>query len=156
MDTYRLTLTIIIIGIASAICTQCAIAVGFVQITNLYDGDYVSWRDTVEGNSSAIQGSGLNVYALIWPLEADGPWWVQPTKTYSDGYWYANAYFGRDTRLYPEDVRTHYKVVAIMTEEDLRGGQTFKDLPIKLRSEKSNEIIVTRSNETYENVTETV
>ncbi|KKL69869.1 hypothetical protein LCGC14_2110580 [marine sediment metagenome] len=113
-----------------------------VYITKPKDKDKVSWREKVEGSSSATEDSGFSAYVLIWPIEVDGPWWVQFTTTYSDGFWQSYAYFGRDPSLYPEDIGTNYKVVMIITKHELRGGQTFTELPEYVG--KSNEIIVTR------------
>ena len=115
----------------------------FVDITKPKDKDKVSWRYTVEGSSSATKDSGESVYVLIWPVESDGPWWVQPTTTFSDGSWQSYAYFGRDPRVYPEDIGTSYRVVAIITKQELRGGQTFRELPDHIV--RSKEIIVTRT-----------
>ena len=112
----------------------------FIEIDKPQDGGEVSWMYTVEGNSSATEVSGLNVYVLVWPNEAFGPWWVQETKTYSDGSWESHAYFGRGPE---EDVGTTYGVIAIVTDEELRPGQTFTEIPDCVV--KSNSIKVTRA-----------
>ncbi len=115
----------------------------FVDITKPKDKDKVSWRYLVEGSSSAIKDSGLSAYVLTWPIESDGPWWAQPTTTFSDGSWQSYAYFGRDPKLYPGDIGTTYRVVAIITTQKLSGGQTFRELPEDVA--RSEEIIVTRT-----------
>lgn len=122
--------------------------VSFVDITKPKEKGGVAWRHMVEGSSSATKDSGLGVYVLIWPIEADGPWWVQPTTIFSDGSWQSYAYFGRDPKLYPEDIGTTYRVVAITTTQKLSGGQTFRELPDSVA--KSKEIIVIRTEEARE------
>jgi hypothetical protein len=97
----------------------------------------------VEGNSSATKDSGLHAYVLSWPNDSNGPWWVQPTTTFPDGSWQSYAYFGRDPALYPGDSGTTDRVVAIITTQELKGGQTFTDLPSNVA--RTSEIIVTRT-----------
>jgi hypothetical protein len=116
----------------------------FINITNPHNGDNVTWRQAVEGYSSATSNSGLKAYLLIWPIEANGPWWVEPTQTYPDGTWESYAYFGRDPRVNPEDIETTYRVEAIMTKEDLNPGATLVELPNVPKSARSESILVQR------------
>jgi hypothetical protein len=110
----------------------------FVEINKPEENDDVSWRFMVEGNSSAIEDSGLSVYVLICTLEAEGPWQVQPTTTFSDGSWQSYAYFGREGT----DIGITCRVVAIITTQKLTAGQTFIKLPDSVA--ESEEISVTR------------
>lgn len=130
--------------ISILICCVCGS--GYIEITNLKQKEVVSWRQLVEGNSSATKDSGLNVYVLIWPIDADGPWYVQPSAAvFYDGSWRIKAYFGRDPGQYPEDSGTTYKITAIATNKTFESGKKFDKLPIELPSNKSQEIIVIRS-----------
>jgi hypothetical protein len=116
----------------------------FINITNPQDGDNVSWRQAVAGYSTATANSGLKAYLLIWPVESNGPWWVQPTQTFPDGTWESYAYFGRNPSVNPEDIGTTYKVEAIMTKEVLNSGATFMELPNVPKSARTESIIVKR------------
>ena len=118
--------------------------VQFINITNLHTGDNVSWQQSIEGDSSAVANSGLNVYLLIWPIEAYGPWWVQQTQTFPDGTWQSNANFGRNPKMFPEDIGTTYKVEAVMTNEVLKPGMTLAELPSVPKSDRSEIITVKR------------
>jgi hypothetical protein len=124
------------------ICCSCSL--GYVEITNPKDRDYVDFRSIVEGNSSAISGSGLNAYVLIWPIDGRGPWYVQQTTTFSRGDFYTKAYFGGDPAKYPEDIGTTYRIVAILTNETLDSGK-LEAFPTVPSSQKSNEVIVIRN-----------
>ncbi|RJE46810.1 hypothetical protein A7K50_12355 [Dehalobacter sp. MCB1] len=95
----------------------------------------------VEGISSAVEGSGLNVYVLIWPIEADGPWWVQETNIKSDGSWESQAYFGRVGVI---DKGKNFKIIAIITKQELNKGETLLSLPTA-RVAESKELQVTRN-----------
>ncbi|MCW7071560.1 MAG: hypothetical protein OCU12_04420 [Methanophagales archaeon] len=93
-------------------------------------GDEVSWREFVEGTSEGVYGSDLNIYVLVYPTDAGGPWWVQPdVDVLRDGSWETNCYFGRDPKLHPEDKGAHFRICAIMTTEKLREGQQLQKLP---------------------------
>jgi hypothetical protein len=126
------------------IFTSSSMGIPQVEILKPHDGDEVTWLYTVEGNSQATNSSGLSAYVLIWPIKANGPWWVQQTKTYSDGTWESHAYFGRDPAAYPLDIGTTYQVTVIVTRNKLKAGETFNDLPIESLSERSNIISVKR------------
>ena len=147
MNTSR-TDTLIAIGFIFIICSPALTAGQFVSIQNPKNGDNVSWRYLVEGSSSANDTYGQKVFLLIWPFESNGPWWVQPTETFSDGSWQSYAFFGRDPRLTPEDTNTHYRLVALLTKENITEGQSFSYLPDVPKSFRSKEIIVTRNNQT--------
>ena len=110
----------------------------FVEINKPEENDDVSWRFMVEGSSSATEDSGLSVYVHICTLEAEGPWQVQPTTTFSDGSWQSYAYFGREGT----DIGITCRVVAIITTQKLTAGQTFIKLPDSVA--ESKEILVTR------------
>ncbi|MBL7117161.1 MAG: hypothetical protein ISS94_00020 [Candidatus Syntrophoarchaeum sp.] len=101
-----------------------------ITITSPTEGDEVSWRYNVEGSSTGVYGSELNVYVLIYPLESNGPWWVQPPVIlHPDGNWEASCYFGRDPSEYPEDIGDYFKVCAIVTTLKLEQGQQWYSLP---------------------------
>lgn len=117
----------------------------FVDIGKPQDNGEVSWMYTLQGNSSATVNSGLKVYVLVWPNEAFGPWWVQETETVSNGSWRSYAYFGRGR---DEDIGTAYTVIAVATDEELRAGQRFTDLPPHVG--RSDQIEVTRTGAGYE------
>jgi len=106
-----------------------------ISITAPKDGDNVSWRYMVEGFSSATEDSGLSVYVLIWPLDAGGPWYAQPTTTFSDGSWQSNAYFGRNPDQHPEDIGSDYRVAAILTTQKLSTGQSFEKIPREIQDD---------------------
>jgi hypothetical protein len=145
MNNSRLIVSVLVIGLLCAICSSGQpTGAKLVNITNLKSGDNVTWRATVEGNSSAPAYPGFKVHVLIWPIDADGPWWVQPTQTFSDGTWESFAFFGRDPRLNPEDIGTHYRVVAILTNQTLDGIRVLNELPIASRFARSEIIIVKR------------
>ena len=110
----------------------------FVVISEPEEKDEVSWRYMVEGSSSATEDSGLSVYVLIWTVEAEEAWRVQPTTTFSDGSWQSYAYFGREDM----DIGVTFRVVAILTTQNLSAGQAFIVLPDY--DAKSKEILVTR------------
>lgn len=132
---------IVIFLIGLLVFSYCSLA--YVEITNPKNKDYVLWRSLVEGNSTAISESGSNAYVLIWPIEAEGPWYVQPTTTFPDGSFRSKAYFGRDPSVYPEDIGTSYKVITIITNETLKG--TMVNLPLVTSSNKSKEVVVIRN-----------
>jgi hypothetical protein len=124
-------LLMVAIGLISGLC----VGEGNVNIINPEDGSLVFQNSIVDGNSSAK--SGTNVYVLVWPLEAAGPWWVQSTITNPDGSWESNAYFGGAT-----DSGKPFKIIAIITDAKLNAGYTSYDLPTHLA--KSKEIGVIR------------
>lgn len=125
--------------------TSTPLPTPFVIINKPKDRDTVPWRYMVEGSSSAIQNSGLNLYILVWNIESNGPWWVQPVSTFSDGSFQSNAYFGRDPKIFPDDKGSSYKLIAIITKQILK-EQTFNKLPD--HAAKSKEITVTRESDT--------
>lgn len=101
-----------------------------VTITSPKNGYEVSWREIVEGTSKGVYGSELNIYVLIYPIDAGGPWWVQPdVDVFHDGNWEVNCYFGRNPKIYPEDKGANFRVSAIITTEELREGQQLQKLP---------------------------
>lgn len=101
-----------------------------IAIVSPKDGDIVAWRYIVEGTSNGVYSSKLNIYILIYPIEAGGPWWAQPTVDISpNGNWETNVYFGRDPANYPEDSGKHFKVSAIITSERLTEGQQLEKIP---------------------------
>lgn len=128
-------LLVVVIVLVSGLCAGAGNV--SVNITTPKDGSFVFQRSMVDGTSSAI--SGMKVYVLVWPFEANGPWWVQPTQTKSDGSWESNAYFGRDGSI---DNGKPFKIIAIVTDQELKTGDTFTDLPPHLA--KSDEIGVKR------------
>lgn len=131
----KIALLVVAIGLISVSCVAYENA--YMNIINPKDGSLVFQRSMVDGNSSVI--AGMKVYVLVWPLEANGPWWVQSTKTKPDGNWESNAYFGREGSI---DVGKPFKIIAILTDQELKAGDTFNDLPEHLA--KSGEIGVTR------------
>lgn len=98
-----------------------------ITITAPKSGDEVSRRELVEGTSEGVYDSDLNIYVLIYPTDAGGPWWVQPdVDVLRDGSWETNCYFGREP---PQDKGAHFRVRAIITTQDLREGQQLQKLP---------------------------
>ncbi|VVB66807.1 Uncharacterised protein [uncultured archaeon] len=95
-----------------------------IRIDNPKNYTHVPLNYDVEGISIATEFTGLKAYVLIWPIEANGPWWVQETDTYPNGRWISRAFFGQE-----EDTGKSFKIVAIMTEEELRAGETYRLLP---------------------------
>jgi|Deesub1362A_J573_1020465.scaffolds.fasta_scaffold06767_4 hypothetical protein len=101
-----------------------------ITIASPSDGAEVSWREVVEGISEGVHDSELNVYVLIYPINAGGPWWVQPeVDIFPDGKWEVNCYFGRDPQIYPEDKGANFRISAIVTREKLKEGQQLQKLP---------------------------
>jgi hypothetical protein len=153
MTKSRLIGAFLAVGLICTICSvgqsdnggnQTSKALQFVEMTTPKEKDDVSWRTWVKGNSSATKDSGLSVWVLIWPIDAEGPWWIEPTTTFSDGSWQSYAYFGRDPQRYSEDIGGAYRVVAIITNETLKSGETLQELPDLPLSSISQEAIVTR------------
>ena len=99
-----------------------------VTITAPKEVDTVSWRDFVEGTSEGVYNNPeRNIYVLIYPIDAGGPWWVQPdVDVFRDGRWEVNCYFGREP---PQDKGTRFRVCAIITTQKLREGQQWQKLP---------------------------
>jgi len=114
----------------------------FVNITSPKNRDEVSWKQIVDGSSSATNGSGLHVSVLIWSMKG-GAWWTQSTTTREDGSWQSDAQFGNDPESDPENSRCTYRIVAIITPQELEGNQEFADIPSNVA--RSNKIIVTRT-----------
>ena len=145
MNVSRSIITVLAVGLICVLCSAGQQSgTESVEITDPKSGDNVSWQFIVEGNSSATADSGLKVYVLIWPIEANGPWWVQPTTTYSDGSWESNAYFGRDPSKFFEDIGTTYRIAAIMINGTLKEGETLRELPDVPKSARSEKITVKR------------
>jgi hypothetical protein len=133
----RILLLLLAIALISGLCAGDGNE--FVNILNPQDGSLVSQRSMVDGNSSAV--SGIRAYVLVWPFETDGPWWIQPTQTNSDGSWESNAYFGSDGSIINGKT---YKIIAIITGHELIPGEVFFNLPPHLA--KSDEIKVKGAN----------
>lgn len=145
MNKLSLTVIFFVFVLVFTICSA-----GLVEITKPEQKQKVSWRYTVEGNSSAENNSGLEIHVLIWPLAADGPWYVQPTYTQDDGVWFSTAYFGRDPKQFPEDIGGIFRIVAIMTNKTIKLEPTLKELPDLPQSSISQKVVVIRSPEAYE------
>jgi len=99
-----------------------------VAITAPKEGDKVSRREFVEGTSEGVYNNPeRNIYVLIYPIDAGGPWWVQPEVDIShDGSWEVNCYFGREP---PQDKGARFRVCAIITTQKLSEGQQWQKLP---------------------------
>ena len=102
-----------------------------VTIAAPEEGATVSWREFVEGTSEGVYGSDLSdIYVLIYPIDAGGPWWVQPEVDVShDGSWEVNCYFGRNPATHPDDRGARFRVCAIITTQKLSEGQQWQKLP---------------------------
>jgi hypothetical protein len=109
-----------------------------VRIIDPQNDDRVPLNYEIKGSSIATGASGLKAYALIWPVEANGPWWVQETQTEPTGKWTAKAYFGRQ-----DDIGNTFTIIAILTDQELRTGTTYSMLPPNWG--KSNEVRVYRT-----------
>jgi len=131
----KMLLLVVAIGLITGLCVGTGNE--FVNIIHPKDGSLVFQSSMVDGNSSAK--SGMNVNVLVWPIEVHGPWWVQSTKTKPDGSWESNANFGGVGSI---DNGKTFKIIAILTDQELRVGSTFTDLPP--HNATSEEIGVTR------------
>lgn len=102
-----------------------------ITILSPQEKSEVPWHYQLEGKvPEVILGSGLNVYVLVYPIESNGPWWVQPpVGLHPDGSWEAYAYFGRDPLKYPQDVGDQFYVITIATGLRLEPGQQWHFLP---------------------------
>ena len=94
-------------------------------------GDEVDWMTSVTGNSTGIvTNTTLNLYLLVYPVESDGPWFVQNRPSMNlDGSWSALVYFGRNPDTHPEDVGDQSLLSAIVTSANLQPGETFTEIP---------------------------
>ena len=94
-------------------------------------GDEVDWMTSVTGNSTGIlTNKTLNLYFLVYPVESEGPWFVQNRpKINPDGSWSGLVYFGRNPDLYPEDVGDQYLLLTIVTTVSLQPGETSTESP---------------------------
>uniref|UniRef100_UPI002FE313EB stalk domain-containing protein n=1 Tax=Thermodesulfitimonas autotrophica TaxID=1894989 RepID=UPI002FE313EB len=114
-----------------------------VVISSLRNGQQVPWYTVVDGLWAGPAGS--HVYLLIWPVDPrygiEGPWWVQETRTFSDGTWTASAYFGEDPQTHPEHSGTRFRVMAVLTREALTPGATFTALPSQWTRSETVEVI---------------
>jgi hypothetical protein len=149
MNGLRLIKTVLAVAMICCSCSHGGVESStlkdkdFIDISNPRDKDFVDFRSIVEGKSSARDGSGLNAYVLIWPIEGNGPWYVQKTTTFNNGDFYSRAYFGGDPSKYPEDIGSTYRIVAILTDKTLDQGK-LEVLPIVPSSHESNEVTVIR------------
>ncbi len=111
-----------------------------ITVNDPQGGDVVPWKHSVKGSSSWEvfasriwpEGLGLHlhVYVLIFPVESNGPWWVQdPAIVRPNGDWEVYAYFGRDPAEYPDDIGDPFRVCAIITKDKLQPEQSFQDFP---------------------------
>lgn len=94
-------------------------------------GDEVSWITLVSGNSTGIgTNKTLNLYLLVYPLESDGPWFVQNRPTINpDGSWSGIVYFGRNPDIHPEDTGDQFLLSVMVTTINLQPGETFTTIP---------------------------
>jgi hypothetical protein len=108
-----------------------------ITITSPREEDIVPWRYIVKGTSNGVDDPKLSIYVLIYPVEARGPWWVQPqVDILANGNWETTVYFGRYPAKYPEDSEAHFRVSAILTSKRLTEGQQFENIPTNInRSE---------------------
>lgn len=102
------------------------------------ENDLVSKRSFVEGTSSGIYGSNLNLYVLVYP-EGDY-WWVQETDIDSNGNWESNAYFGDPTKP-SESIGTKFRIVVIATSIQLEAGEKFDNVPENVYRADIKEVI---------------
>ena len=131
-----------------------------ISITNLQDSDEVPWKLSVEGSSSfevfasRIWPEGLSqqlyVHVLLFPVEPDGPWFVQGSAIIQpDGAWEVYSYFGRDPDEYPQDIGDQFRVCAIITREKMMPGQTLQDFPAYLSVSRICSVIRNASQDLY-------
>jgi len=94
-------------------------------------GDDVDWITSVSGNSSGIvTNTTLNLYLLVYPVESEGPWFVQNRPSINpDGSWFGLAYFGRNPDIHPEDVGDQFILSAIVATVNLQPGETVSTIP---------------------------
>jgi len=94
-------------------------------------GDEVDWTTSVTGNSTGIAtNKTLDLYLLVYPVESEGPWFVQNRPTINlDGSWSGLVYFGRNPDTHPEDIGDQFVLSAIVTTANLQPGETFTEIP---------------------------
>ena len=93
--------------------------------------DEVDWITSVTGNSTGlVTNKTLNLYLLVYPVESEGPWFVQNRPTINpDGSWLGVVYFGRNPDIHPEDAGDQFLLLAIVTTANLHPGETFTAIP---------------------------
>lgn len=103
-----------------------------LSISHPQNGDEVDWMTSVTGNSTGIlTNRTLKMYLLVYPVECEGPWFVQNRPTINpDGSWSGLVYFGRDPDISSEDVGDQFLLLAIVTTSDLRPGETLTESEI--------------------------
>lgn len=82
---------------------------GSIEITRPLD-EYVDYRTTIEGTSSAIVDSGIHVYILVWPYDGAGPCKVYEAETRYDGEWQIDVTLG-------DESGKRYRIIAIATQK---------------------------------------
>lgn len=97
-----------------------------ITIDSPSENEQVSPRSIVEGTSTGIHGSNLNLYVLVYP-EGDY-WWVQDVTIDSSGNWESNAYFGDPTKP-DESIGKKFRIAVIATSEKLDVGDKFDTVP---------------------------
>ena len=99
-----------------------------ITISSPTEENIVSLRNIVEGTSTSVYGSNLNIYVLVYPIEG-GRWWVQPdVNILANGNWDTNAYFG-DSANPSKDIGKKFKVSVIVTSAKLQEGQQLEKVP---------------------------
>ena len=109
-----------------------------VEITLPETGTEVGATHLVSGT---VTSTDLRPHILIHPMSTD-LWWVQrrPEAPNRDGSWSTLCYFGTET----QGVGDYYQIVAIISSEPMREGQTFRELPDGLA--RSDLVTVRRTN----------
>jgi hypothetical protein len=94
-----------------------------VQIEEPTENSKVGLHEIVSGR---VSDPDARPYVLVHPMLTD-LWWVQrrPSPPNRDGSWRTLCYFGTQT----QGVGEFFEIVAIVTDANLKEGQTLEDLP---------------------------
>lgn len=141
LNKSKLVVAFLIVILTCSFCGLVTCTNKNVGIESPKDKDIVSARNAVWGNCTNC--SELHPYIIIWPIESEGPWYIQKTTLFPDNSFYSNAFFGGDPKYYPEDIGTTYKIVAIIINQTLRDGRLDK-FPEVPESDESDPVIVIR------------
>lgn len=95
-------------------------------------GNEVDWITSVTGTSTGVAtNKTLGLYLLVYPMESEGPWFVQNRPTVNpDGSWSGMIYFGRNPDMHPQDVGDRFILRAVVATTSLQPGITLTESQI--------------------------